>query len=190
MGKDEETPKEVKDIIAPCEKVLYVAKQKGSKLMPDITKRIFPAMVILTDRRVIQIHPKGLIGGALGMRDYSDYPYEGMSNIQLDRGAFRATLNITLKSMPQGEKNRRAPQHPRISDIDKNEAADIFGIVREILMKQETRQATAPVTVFAAPPYETESPIQQLEKLSKLRQGDIITEEEFLEKKKELLRKI
>lgn len=184
MEKDEEMPKEAKDLIAPNEKMLYVAKQKGSKFKPDLTKRIFPEMIILTDRRILQIHPKGLIRGALGMRDYTDYPYEGMRNIQLDRGAFRATLMITPKSQLQGGET------PRIRDIDKREAEDIFGIVREILMKQEAKQSAGPVAVFAAPPQETESPLQQLEKLSKLKEADVITEQEFQEKKKQLLQKI
>lgn len=184
MGKDEEIPKEVKDLIAPSEKVLYVAKQKGSKFKPDITKRIFPAMIVLTDRRIMQIHPKGLIRGALGMRDYTDYPYEGMRNIQLDRGAFRATLVITPKSKLQ------AGENPAIRDIDKNEAEDIFGIVREILMKQETKPTTAPIVVTSQPTQEAESPLQQLEKLAKLKEQGVITEEEFQEKKKELLKRV
>lgn len=160
MGKDPEIPEEVKNIIAPNEKVLYVAKQKRSKFTSDIGKRLFPAMVILTDHRIVQIYPEGLFGGALKRSDYCDYPYEGMSNIQLHRGVFRATLNITLNSMPLSEKKIRAPENPRISDMDKDEAADIFGIVREILMKQETRQGVDPITVSAAPPSEMESPIQ------------------------------
>lgn len=160
MGKDPEIPEEIKNIIALNEKVLYVAKQKCSKFTSDIGKRLFPAMVILTDRRIVQIYPEGLFGGALKRSDYCNYPYEGMSNIQLHRGVFRATLNITLKSMPLCEKKIRVHENPRISDIDKDEAADIFGIVREILMKQEARQGVAPVTVFAAPPSEMESPIQ------------------------------
>lgn len=155
-----EIPEQVKDIIAPNEKVLYVTKQKGSKLTSDIAKKLFPEMVILTDRRIVQIYPEGLFGGALKTTDYSDCPYERMSNIQLHRGIFRATLNITLKSIPLGGMANLTPENPSISDIDKNEAADIFRIVREILVKQETRQEVALVTVSAAPPAEMESPIQ------------------------------
>jgi len=160
VGKDAEIPQQVREIIAPNENVLYVAKQKSSRFTSDIGKRLFPAMVILTDRRIVQIYPEGLFGGALKMGDYSEYPYEGVRNIQLRSGVFRATLDITLNSMDPGGKKKRAPENPRISDIDKNEAADIFGIVKEILMKRETRQEVDFVTVSAAPPSEMESPIQ------------------------------
>jgi hypothetical protein len=160
VGKNAEIPQQVREIIAPNENVLYVAKQKSSKFTSDIGKRLFPAMVILTDRRIVQIYPEGLFGGPLKTSDYSDYPYEGMRNIQLHRGVFRATLNITLKSNPLSGKKKRVLEDPRISDIDINEAADIFGIVKEMLMKQETRPEVASVTVSAAPPSEMESPIQ------------------------------
>jgi hypothetical protein len=160
VGNDAEIPQQVREIIAPNENVLYVAKQKSSKFTSDIGKRLFPAMVVLTDRRIVQIYPEGLFGGTLKKGDYSDYPYEGISDIQIHRGVFRATLNIILKSTSSGGKEKSAPENPRISDIDKNEAGDIFGIVREILMKQETIQEVASITVSAAPPLEVERPIQ------------------------------
>jgi len=185
MGKDEEEiPKEVKDLIAPNEKVLYVATQKGSKFTPDLGKRLFPGMIILTDRRILQMQPKGLVRGALGMHDYIDFPYEDMRSIVLDRGAFRATLKITWKShLDKGEQ-------PKIKDIDKNEAEDIYGIVREILTKQETKPSLGPVVVSTQSTQDTESPLQQWEKLAKLKEAGVITAEEFQEKKKELLKKI
>jgi len=185
MSKDEEEiPKEVKDFISPNEKVLYVAKQKGSKFKLDLGKRAFPGMIVLTDRRLLRMQPKGLVGGALGMRKYIDYPYDNMKSIFLERGTFRSTLVITWKtSLDTGEL-------PNIKDIDKDEAEDIFGIVREILTKQESKPSASPVVVTTQPTQEADSPIQQLEKLAKLKEAGILTEEEFQGKKKELLKKI
>ena len=182
--EEEEIPKEIKDLIIPNEKVLYVAKQKGSKFKPDFTKRIFPGMIILTDRRILRMQPKGFVRGALGMRDYIDYPYADMRSINLSRGPFRATLEITWKI--QLDKGRE----PRIRDIDKNEAEDICAIIREILAKQETKLTTAPIVVTSQSTQQAESPLQQLEKLGKLKEAGVITEEEFQEKKIELLKKI
>jgi len=185
MGEEkEEIPKEVEELIAPNETILYIAKQKGSKFKPDLKKRFFPDMIILTDRRIIYIHPRGLIRGTIGMRDYTDYPYKDMRNIQLKRGTFRATLKITPKTLLEGGKM------PKIEDINKHEAEDMFGIVREILMKKETEPKAAPVVVSPQPAKETLSPLEQLEKLAKLKEAGVITQEEFEDKKKELLKKI
>jgi hypothetical protein len=162
-----------------------VAKQKGSKFKPDLGKRIFPGMIVLTDQRILRMQPKGL-WGALGMRNCMDYPYENMKSIYLDRGAFRATLVITWKSkLDKGG-------DPKIKDIDKEEAEDIFGIVRKILTGREQKPLTAPVvaaSISTSVP-STEDPLQQLAKLGKLKEAGVITEEEFQEKKKELLKKI
>lgn len=182
--EEEEIPKEIKELIAPNETVLYVAKQKGSKFKLDLKKRIFPDMIVLTDRRILHVHPRGLIRGAIGIRDYTDYPYEDMRNIQLKRGTFRATLKITPKTILEGG------EMPEIKDITKHEAEDMFGIVREILMKKETKPKVAPVIVPSQQAEKSLSPLEQLEKLAKLKESGIITEEEFEEKKKELLKKI
>jgi len=181
---EEEIPKEVKELVAPNERILYFSKQKGSKFKPDLKKRIFPDMIILTDRRMLHIHPRGLIRGAIGMRDYTDYPYEDMRNIELKRGTFRATLKITPKSKLEGGKM------PEIKDINKHEAEDVFGIVREILMKKEAHPRVAPVIVPSQSAEKSISPLEQLEKLAKLKESGIITNEEFEEKKKDLLKKI
>ena len=182
--KEEEIPEEIKVLISPDEKVLYVAKQKGSKFKPDLTKRIFPGMMVVTDRRILRMQPKGLVRGALGMRESMDYPYEDMKSMYLERGAFRSTLKITWKShLDKGHE-------PAIKDVDKEEAEAIYGIVREILAKQSTRPTAAPVVISAQPAQAAEDPIQQLEKLAKLKEAGVISEAEFQEKKKELLKKI
>lgn len=182
--EEEELPEEVQELVSPTETILYTAKQKGSKFRPDLKKRIYPDMIVLTDRRIIHVHPRGLIRGAIGMRDYNDYPYEGMRNIELKRGTFRASLRITPKTKLEGGKM------PEIRDIEKEEAEDMFGIVREILLKQGTRPAAAPVLVSSQPVKQTLTPLEQLERLAKLKEHGMITEEEFAEKKKELLKRI
>lgn len=182
--KEEEIPDEIKALISPDEKVLYVAKQKGSKFKPDLTKRIFPGMMVVTDRRILRMQPKGLIRGAFGMRASMDYPYEDMKSIFLERGAFRSTLKITWKS------HLDTGRDPMIKDVDKDEAEAIYGIVREILARQSAKPGTAPVVISAQPAQAVEGPLQQLEKLAKLKEAGVISEAEFQEKKKELLKRI
>ena len=181
---DEELPEEIKTLISPDEKVLYVAKQKGSKFKPDLGKRVFPGMMVVTDRRILRMQPKGFIGGALGMRQSMDYPFEDMKSIFLDQGRFRSTLQITWRSeMDKG-------MEPYIKDVDKDEAQAIYGIVREILSKQSSKAPAAPIVVSAAPAQAADGPLQQLEKLGKLKEAGVITEAEFQQKKKELLSRI
>lgn len=182
--KEEEIPEAIKTLLAPNERILYSSKQKGSKFKPDLKKRIFPDMIFLTDRRILHIHPRGLLRGALGMQDYTDYPYEDMRNIEIKKGTFRSTLRITPKSTVQ------AGKMPEIRDIDNQEAQDIFGMVREILVKKEKTVAAPVFTAVPVSATETLSPIEQLEKLAKLKESGIISEEEFQDKKKELLKKI
>lgn len=183
-AKEEEIPESVKALLAPNEKILYSSKQKGSKFKPDLKKRIFPDMLILTDRRILKVAPKGLIRGALGQQNYIDYPYDDMRNIAVDKGTFRSTLKITPKS------TLTAGEMPDIKDIDNKEAQDIYGIVRQILVKKETTAAAPAVTAVPVSATEALSPLEQLEKLAKLKESGIISEEEFQEKKKELLKKI
>lgn len=185
--QEEEIPEEIKALISPDEKVLYVAKQKGSKFKPDLTKRIFPGMMVVTDRRILRMQPKGLVRGALGMRRSLDYPYEDMKSIFLERGAFRSTLRVSWKS------HLDTGHLPEIRDIDKEEAEAVYGIVREILARQSSKPAAAPVVISAQPAQPAqaaEDPIQKLEKLGKLKEAGVISEEEFQQKKKELLKKI
>lgn len=183
---EEELPEDVKSILAPGERVLYSAKQKGSKFKPDLKKRVYPDMIIVTDRRILHFHPRGLIRGALGMHDYTDYPYADMKNIELKKGSFRASLKITPLSKLAGGKM------PEIKDIGKNEAKDIFAIAREKIMLVQKREER-PVVVTQAPvtgPQESQSPIEKLKKLGELKEAGIISEEEFQEKKKQLLSQI
>jgi hypothetical protein len=183
-GTKEEIPAEVKALFAPNEKILYQTKQKGSKFKPDLKKRMYPNMLFVTDRRILYFQPRGLIRGALGMQDYTDYPYDGMRNIEIKKGTFRSTLLIYRKSRLQDGKN------PFISDIDNKEAQDIYGIVRQILERKETTMASPAPIAVSTPQTETASPIEQLKELAKLKESGIISEEEFQEKKKDLLKKI
>lgn len=180
----EEIPAAVKALFAPNEKILYWTKQKGSKFTPDLKKRIYPNMLFVTDRRILYFTPRGLIRGALGMQDYVDYPYDGMRNIVIIKGTFRSTLGITPKSRLQ------AGVEPRITDIDNKEAQDIYGIVRQILEKKATEKAAPAVTAVPVTATATLSPIDQIKELAKLKDSGIISEEEFQEKKKQLLSKI
>ena len=49
----------IRDVIAPNEKILLVIKQKGSKFKPDLTKRLQPDAFVVTDKRLLNFHPKG-----------------------------------------------------------------------------------------------------------------------------------
>jgi hypothetical protein len=118
------------------------------------------------------------------MQDYVDYPYDGMRNIVIIKGTFRSTLGITPKSRLQ------AGVEPRITDIDNKEAQDIYGIVRQILEKKATEKAAPAVTAVPVTATATLSPIDQIKELAKLKDSGIISEEEFQEKKKQLLSKI
>jgi len=131
-----EVPDRAQDVLSPDERVLFVSKQKGSMFKPDLTKRLMPDTLIVTDKRILKFHPKGLVRGALGMSNFTDFTYTEMTNITIDRGAFRSTLEI----VPRGG-GKSIP----IKDIPKDDAAEAFQIIRAQLSRIQGGQPTTAV---------------------------------------------
>jgi hypothetical protein len=123
-------PDKLQDVISPDEKVLFMSKQKGSFFKLDLTKRLMPDTLIVTDKRVAYCAPKGLIRGALGMSDFLDVTYTEISNISIDRGAFRSTLKIV----------QRMGGTTQIKDIPKDDASQAFQIIRSRLSEIQFAQ--------------------------------------------------
>ena len=55
-----------------------------------------------------------------------------------------------------------------------------------VVAEARSQTVSRPCRSLCTASEETESPLQQLEKLSKLEEADVITEEEFQEKKKDI----
>jgi len=131
----EDIPDDLKKILGPNEEVQMYIQQKfyGPKVNID--------SVAITNTRVILRHPH-----ALRLRqDYTDYNYQDISNVALDKGILRSSLKCTL---------RFGGEPLALNDLPTSEAEKAYGILRENLVRYQS-----PFTAGAAgiPPYQQQA---------------------------------
>jgi RNA polymerase subunit RPABC4/transcription elongation factor Spt4 len=93
-------------------------------------------VVVVTDHRIIIRKT-----GGLGLkRSFVDYPYSNMVNIKLDRGLYRASVEILMRS---------GVQNIRIGSLTKADAYQLHRVIRENIVKESTSPSpqTAPVII-------------------------------------------
>ena len=83
----EETPEDIAKILGPNEQVELYIKQKIYHPKINIDS------VVITNERIILRHPH-----TLGLRkDYTDFNYQDIANVVLDKGLVRSTVRCTLR---------------------------------------------------------------------------------------------
>src|ERR1700680_3639349 len=112
-------PEDLKNILGPNEQVQIYLKQKLYHPKINIDS------VILTNERIILRHPH-----ALGLKkDYTDFSYQDISNVALNKGALRSTVNCTLRS--GGD--------PLALDSLRNpDAEKAYGLIRENIVRYQS----------------------------------------------------
>jgi hypothetical protein len=93
--------------------------------------------VVITNERIILRHPH-----ALGLKkDYTDYNYQDVSNVVLEKGVLRSTVKCTL---------RFGGEPLELSGLPNSDAERAYGLIRENLVRYQ-----APFTAAASgvPPY-------------------------------------
>lgn len=125
----------------------------------DRDRRIGGAFTILTEQRILIIanHPRGY--------DEHTLPYDSVTSINLNKGIFSKRLSL---------QTRGATYHLSVTNSDDDEVQEAVEYLR-----QRRRQGDEPDS--------TEDSLDSLEKLKSLYDDGAITEEEFKEKKAELL---
>jgi hypothetical protein len=131
-------PDDLRRILGPNEQVQMFIQQKfyGPKVNID--------SVAITNERVILRHPH-----ALRLRqDYTDYNYQDIANVLLDKGILRSTLRCTL---------RFGGDALALNDLPTSEAEKAYGIIRENLVRYQS-----PMTAGRAgiPPFQ-QQPVSQ-----------------------------
>lgn len=131
-------PDDVKGILGPNEEVQLYIKQKIYHPKINIDS------VLITNERVILRHPH-----ALGIKkDYTDYNYQDISNVMLDKGVLRSTVRFTL---------RFGGQPLELGDLPNSDAQKAYGLVRENLVRFQS-----PFTpVAGGPPFRQAPPPPQ-----------------------------
>lgn len=136
MANAGEVPEDVRKILGPNEQVELEIKQKiyHPKISID--------SVVITNERVILRHPH-----AMNLKkDYTDYNYQDVANVVLDKGVLRSTLKLTL---------RLGGEPLALGDLPNSDAERAYGIVRENLVRYQ-----APFTAGSAgvPPFQQGPP--------------------------------
>jgi hypothetical protein len=112
----DDIPDDLKRILGPNEQVELYISQKiyHPKINVD--------SVVITNQRIMLRHPH-----ALGLKkDYTDFNYQDIANVVLEKGVLRSTVRCTLRL--EGEPLA-------LSDLPNSEAQKAYGIIRENIMR-------------------------------------------------------
>ncbi|MDG6900689.1 MAG: PH domain-containing protein [Nitrososphaerota archaeon] len=94
--------------------------------------------VLITNQRVILRHPH-----AMGLKkDYTDFNYQDVANVVLDKGFTRSTLKLVL---------RLGGEPLALQDLPNSEAQKAYGLIRENLGRYQAPFAQGLMNV---PPYQ------------------------------------
>jgi len=121
----ESLPDDLKSVLGPNEQVQAYIRQKIYHPKINIDS------VLITNQRIILRHPH-----ALGLRkDYTDYNYQDISNVVLDRGILRSKIKCTL---------RFGGDPLELNGLPNSDAEKAYGLIRENLVRYQS-----PMTVLA-----------------------------------------
>jgi hypothetical protein len=120
----ESPPDDLKQVLSPNEQVLLYMKQKIYRPKISIDS------VVITNMRVILRHPH-----AMNLKkDYTDYNYQDIANVELAKGVMRSTLKFTL---------RLGGEPLMLDSIPNDQAQKAYGLIRENLVRFQNPMAAA-----------------------------------------------
>jgi predicted DNA-binding ArsR family transcriptional regulator len=197
---DLEEINKISEILNPDEKVLLVARQ--SKIKPG-GSYFTPNTIYATDRRLIIRDPY-----MLGLKaNVVDIPYDIITSLKLEKGVLSSTIRFKaaglmsstklgmMDSIIEGEDD----QTGIIEAIPKDKAEDLLEIIRSGMndgRKSAPSKKNISSKLFEPRGHHTPSSnlsisvAGELEKLAKLKEEGILTEEEFNQMKQKLIRNI
>ena len=179
----EERVEEVRDILDPDEKVHYITNGgtidvegsgAGSSVFGNDRGRkssLGNLRAVITNRRVAVKIPQ-MTGD-----DERSVPYDSITSVDLDTGI--ANKRLTLQTAGQ-------TYHIQVTEPKKEEVQEITRFIRE--KRKEANQQE--VVVQQSDDSSEPDPLEQIEKLKELKEAGAISEDEFEEKKQDLLDKI
>jgi len=180
----------VSELLTKDEEVRYIAVQK--KLVVNIS----PDAVVLTNKRIVFVQPS-----LFGMK-FQDFPWREVLDIHMSEQLMTATVtckttagkNVMLDSLPkkQARKVYAYAQGVEEEAYDKRQQVELEkmrasagGVV--VHAPPVMHPVAQPIAAPAAP---AEDPMASLAQLKKLRDADLISDEEFSSKKAEILARL
>jgi len=196
--QDLEGVDKISEMLNPGEKVLLVARQ--SKIKPG-GSYFTPNTIYATDRRIIIRDPY-----MLGIKsNVVDIPYDIITSLKLEKGLLSSTIRFEAPglmsstrlgmadSIVEGENDNEG----LIEAIPKDKAENLVEIIRSGMQdsrrfspskNQKFTELYEPKDYSRGVHNQSVSIADELQKLAKLKEEGVITEEEFSEMKKELIR--
>lgn len=117
-------PDDLKHILGPSEQVQYYIRQKIYHPKINIDS------VLITNERVILRHPHAL----RLMKNYTDFNFQDMSNVVLEKGLLRSTIKCML---------RFGGEPLELSGLPNSDAERAYGLIREDLVRYQSPLAAA-----------------------------------------------
>ena len=112
-------PDDLKSVLGPNEDVQLYIRQKIYHPKINIDS------VVITNERIILRHPH-----ALGLKkDYTDFNYQDVSNVVMDKGILRSTVKCTLRFGGEPLELRGLPN---------SDAERAYGLIRENLVRYQS----------------------------------------------------
>jgi len=196
-GGDLEEINKISEMLNPDEKVLLVARQ--SKIKPG-GSYFTPNTIYATERRIIIRDPY-----MLGIKaNVVDIPYDIITSLKLEKGLLSSTIRFKapglmsstklgmIDSIIEGEDDETGI----IESIPKDKAEDLLEIIRSGM--QDSRRTTTlkkqksieldDLKEDTNIPNQSISIADELQKLAKLREEGLLTEEEFNQMKQNLIK--
>lgn len=170
-GKEIEAPSGVKNLLSFDEKVICGYQQAGLGGAMGGLESIFA-----TDRRLIKVKPN-----TLGLRlNFEDYLYKDMANIKLNTGILRSSINIVM---------RFNSEPISIENLPKDGTEKLFKIIENGIAGR--LEGGKPTNLPGAGVSSVQINIEeQIRQLKQLQDSGLISEEEFQNKKMDLLNKM
>ncbi|MEO9362735.1 MAG: PH domain-containing protein [Nitrososphaera sp.] len=171
--------KKIADHLDKDETVLVVARQSRIKPGGSLTT---PNIIFATDRRLIIRDPR-----SLGLRQsIEDISYDRITSARLDQGVLSSSIILRAPGLStiaekklDGVVMGRDSNEGQIEAIPKDKAEKIVEAINKGMQRSR-----APTTIV-----NEASVADELAKLAKLKEQGVLSEEEFLKMKEELLKK-
>ncbi len=180
----------VSELLTKDEAMEYIAVQK--KLVVNIS----PDAVVLTNKRIIFVQPS-----LFGMK-FQDFPWREVQDVHMSEQMIGATLtcrtttgvNVALDSIPkkQARKVYSYAQNVEEQAYDKRQQVELEKMRASaggiVLHAPTAASQTSPAPQQSSAT--TDDPMAALAQLKKLREADLISDEEFAAKKSEILARL
>lgn len=192
---EEQNPKDVEKLLNKVqglltlgEEVEYIAVQKKPAI------NLSPDCIALTNKRIIFCRPKNL---GLSM-DFQDYLWKDIADCHMKEGILGADFKIkTIKGQMNMLDYLPKSQARKLYQFAQGKEEEMHNFRRERELEDKRAAAGGGITVNTVSPIpqnqnteQKEDPVETLQKLKKLLEGEIISQEEFDTKKIEIISKM